>query len=69
MIVYDDTVARKRPAVFVQPDWKGVCADTIAQAHAVAGADYVVLMADMFGAAYADTPKRATRRWNEGGAR
>jgi dienelactone hydrolase len=57
MIVYDDTVQRKPPVVFMQPDWKGVCPDTVSQAHAVAGADYVVLMADMFGAGYGDTPK------------
>jgi dienelactone hydrolase len=57
MIVFDDTVKRKRPVVFMQPDWKGVCTDTVAQAHAVAGTDYIVLMADMFGAGYGDTPK------------
>jgi len=57
MIVYDDSVKGKRPAVFMQPDWKGVCADTIAQARTVAGKDYVVLMADMFGAGYGDRPK------------
>jgi dienelactone hydrolase len=57
MIVFDDTVQRKRPVVFMQPDWKGICADTVAQAHAVAGEDYVVLMADMFGAGYGDVPK------------
>jgi dienelactone hydrolase len=57
MIVYDDTVQRKRPVVFMQPDWKGVCADTVAQAYAVAGGDYAVLMADMFGAGYGDTSK------------
>jgi dienelactone hydrolase len=57
MIVHDDTVKRKRPLVFMQPDWKGVCTDTVAQAHSVAGEDYVVLMADMFGAGYGDTPK------------
>jgi dienelactone hydrolase len=57
MIVYDDSVKAKRPAVFMQPDWKGVCADTIGQAHSVAGKDYVVLMADMFGAGYGDKPK------------
>jgi dienelactone hydrolase len=50
MIVYDDSVTTKRPVIFMQPDWKGVCADTIGQAHTVAGKDYVVLMADMFGA-------------------
>ena len=57
MIVYDDRVKGKRPAIFDQPDWKGVCTDTIEQARAVAGKDYVVLMADMFGAGYGDKPK------------
>jgi dienelactone hydrolase len=56
-IVYDDSVKAKRPAIFMQPDWKGVCADTIAQARIVAGKDYVVLMADMFGAGYGAKPK------------
>jgi dienelactone hydrolase len=57
MIVHDDGVKAKRPIVFMQPDWKGVCADTIVQARIVAGKDYVVLMADMFGAGYGDKPK------------
>jgi dienelactone hydrolase len=57
MIVYDDGVRAKRPAIFMQPDWKGVCADTVAQARTVAGKDYVVLMADMFGTGYGDRPK------------
>jgi dienelactone hydrolase len=52
MLVYDDAVTAKRPAVFMQPDWKGVCADTMAQARTVAAKDYVVLAADMFGAGY-----------------
>jgi dienelactone hydrolase len=52
MLVYDDSVKGKRPVVFMQPDWKGVCPDTIEQARAVAGKDYVVLMADMFGLGY-----------------
>jgi dienelactone hydrolase len=52
MIVYDEAGTAKRPAIFMQPDWKGVCADTIGQARTVAGNDYVVLMADMFGAGY-----------------
>ena len=56
-IVYDDSVTGKRPAVFMQPDWKGVCADTIAQARTAAGKDYVMLMADMFGKGYGDKPK------------
>ena len=41
VIVYDDSVKTKRPAIFMQPDWKGVCSDTIAQARTVAGKDYV----------------------------
>jgi dienelactone hydrolase len=57
MIVYDDSVKGRRPVIFMQPDWKGVCADTVAMARDVAGKDYVVLMADMFGAGYGDKPK------------
>jgi dienelactone hydrolase len=56
-IVFDDSVTAKRPAIFMQPDWKGVCADTIGQARSVAGKDYIVLMADMFGTGYGAKPK------------
>ena len=52
MIVYDDSVKTRRPVVFMQPDWYGVSAQTIAQARTIAGKDYVVLMADMFGAGW-----------------
>jgi dienelactone hydrolase len=57
MIVYDDSVKTKRPVIFMQPDWKGVDKDTLGQARTVAGKDFVVLMADMFGAGYGDKPK------------
>jgi dienelactone hydrolase len=57
VLVYDESVTGKRPAVFVQPDWKGVCDNTIAQARLVAGKDYVVMMADMFGVGYGEKPK------------
>ena len=57
MIVYDDSVRTKRPAIFMQPDWKGVCVDTVAQARTAAGKDYVVLIADMFGVGYGAKPK------------
>src|ERR1700749_3288422 len=56
-IVYDDSVKGRRPAAYMQPDWKGVDKDTTGQAREVAGKDYVVLMADMFGAGYGDKPK------------
>src|SRR5205085_992076 len=57
MLVFDESVQGKRPAIFMQPDWKGVSHDTIGQAQAVAGRDHVVLMIDMFGAGYGDKPK------------
>src|SRR5476651_2517317 len=55
--VYDDSVSGKRPVLFMQPDWKGVCGDTIAQARLIAGKEYVVLMADMFGVGYGEKEK------------
>jgi dienelactone hydrolase len=58
LIVYDDSVKTKRPVVFMQPDWKGIDKDTTGQACTVAGKDYVVLMADMFGKGYGDKPKQ-----------
>ena len=57
VLVYDDSVKTKRVPIYMQPDWKGVNADTIAQARTVAGKDYVVMMADMYGAGYGDKPK------------
>jgi dienelactone hydrolase len=57
VLVYDESVTAKRPTIFMQPDWKGICADTIGQARTVAGKDYVVMMADMFGVGYGDKPK------------
>ena len=38
-IVYDDSVKSRRPAVYMQPDWKGIDADTTGQAQAAAGRD------------------------------
>ena len=52
MVVYDDSITGKRPSVFMQPDWFGVCRHTIDMAMDVAGQDYVVMVADMFGAGY-----------------
>jgi dienelactone hydrolase len=57
MLICDDGAKKKRPAILMQPDWKGVCPDTIAQARLLAGSDYVVFMADMFGAGYGAKPK------------
>src|SRR5262245_13894686 len=57
IIVYDDSVKTKRPAIFMQPDWLGVCAHSIEMAHEVAAKDYVVMVADMFGVGYGEKEK------------
>jgi dienelactone hydrolase len=48
-LVYDDTNAIKRPGLVMVPDWKGVTDNAVAKAKHVAGDDYVVLVADMYG--------------------
>ena len=57
MIVYDDTVTTKRPAILMQPDWLGVCPHSIEMAHDVAARDYVVMLADMWGVGYGEREK------------
>ena len=57
LVVYDDTVAAKRPAILMQPDWLGVCDNSIEMAHEVAGQDYVMMVADMWGVGYGEKEK------------
>lgn len=57
MLVYDDSVSEKRPAIFMQPDWLGVCSHTTGMAAEAAESDYVVLLADMFGKDYGGEEK------------
>ena len=57
MLVYDDSVTARRPAILMQPDWLGVCRHGIDIATDVAGKDYVVMIADMFGAGYGEREK------------
>ena len=52
MLVYDDSVKEKRPAVFMEPDWEGVTPKSVGQAKIIAGKDYVVFVADVFGIDY-----------------
>lgn len=47
----------ERGVIFMQPDWTGVSPTMIACAREIARDDYVVLVADMFGAGYAEKPK------------
>src|SRR4051794_37601647 len=56
-LVYDESVKTPRPAILMQPDWAGVCPNTIEHAWHVAGKEYVVFMADMFGEGYGAKPK------------
>ena len=39
MLVYDDSVSEKRPAIFMQPDWLGVCGHTTGMAAEAAESD------------------------------
>jgi len=49
VLVYDDSVKGKRPAVLMSPDWLGVTQKSLDQAKVVAGKRYVVFVADMYG--------------------
>lgn len=53
VLVYDDSIKKKRPAIFMEPDWAGVGTKAMAQAREVAGKDYVVFVADTYGVGYA----------------
>ena len=54
-VVYDDAVKPKRPGVVKVPNWLGVNADAVEKAKAIAGGDYVVLIADVYGKAIRPT--------------
>jgi dienelactone hydrolase len=49
VLVYDDANAIKRPGLVMVPDWMGVRDSAIAKARHIAGNDYVVLVADVYG--------------------
>ena len=57
MLVFNDSVTEQRPAIFMQPDWLGVCSHTTEMAAEAAETDYVVLLADMFGKNYGGMDK------------
>ena len=48
-LVYDDSVKTPRPGLVMVPNWMGVTKDSVERAKAVAGDDYVVLVADVYG--------------------
>lgn len=48
-LVYDDSVQAKRPALLMVPNWYGVNDAAVEKAEGIAGSDYVVFLADMYG--------------------
>jgi dienelactone hydrolase len=51
VLVYDDAVKTPRPGLVMAPDWMGMNANQVALAEQIAGKDYVILVADMYGTA------------------
>jgi dienelactone hydrolase len=49
VLVYDDAVKTPRPGLVMTPDWKGMNDDQVALAKQVAGKDYVIFVADVYG--------------------
>lgn len=49
VLVYDDAGEASRPGLVMVPNWMGVGDNAIAQARRIAGDDYVVLVADVYG--------------------
>ena len=49
VLVYDDAVKTPRPGLVMAPDWLGMTDDNVAIAKKMAGKDYVILVADVYG--------------------
>lgn len=49
VLVYDDSVSGKRPAVLMSPNWLGVTGAAVTKAKLLAGSKYVYFVADMYG--------------------
>jgi dienelactone hydrolase len=49
VLVYDDSVKTARPGVVMTPDWLGMNPDQVVLAKQIAGKDYVILVADVYG--------------------
>ncbi len=50
VLVYDDAVKTARPGIVMTPDWMGMNPDQVALGKQIAGKDYVILVADVYGA-------------------
>lgn len=49
MLVYDDAITDPRPGLLMVPNWMGVTSNAVSKAQRVAGSDYVVFIADLYG--------------------
>ncbi len=49
VLVYDDAVKGPRPGLLLVPNWMGITEDNLAQAREVAGRQYVIFVADLYG--------------------
>lgn len=49
VLIHDDSSTAKRPGLVLIPNWLGINQANLAQAQLIAGKDYVVFVADMYG--------------------
>jgi dienelactone hydrolase len=49
VLVYDDAVKTPRPGLVMVPNWMGINPANLKQAELVAGKDYILFVADMYG--------------------
>ncbi|MCL1635182.1 dienelactone hydrolase family protein [Luteimonas sp. SX5] len=48
-LVYDDADKERRPGLVMVPNWMGATQDSVEKAKKIAGDDYVILIADVYG--------------------
>ncbi len=49
MLIYDDSSSAKRPGLVMVPNWTGINDIAVEKAKHIAGANYVILLADLYG--------------------
>ena len=59
-LVWDDASSAKRPGLLMVPNWHGVNDAAVAKAKMIAGHDYVILLADMYGKSVRPTDNKAS---------
>lgn len=73
VLVYDDASLKPRPGLVMVPNWMGVTSNSIEKAQQIAGTDYVVLVADVYGKKVRPKDKtqakaQVTKMFADGGA-